>query len=103
LRIWQTYGKNLSSVELSLRASAVEVAKYWPLRERFWLDQLSDMHGKDIVFVCGDAHIETFRELLKKTNIESTVEARHIGVTTYDDIRSAEIGLYLKRHPEVFD
>jgi hypothetical protein len=103
LRIWQTHGKNLSSVELSLRASAVEVAKYWPLRERFWLDQLSDMHKKQVIFVCGDAHVETFRELLKNHKIESTVEARHIGVTPYDDTRSAEIGLYLKSHPEVFD
>ena len=40
----------LSNAEVNNRGFAVEVAKYWPLREQFWLDQLSDARDDDIIF-----------------------------------------------------
>jgi hypothetical protein len=99
--IWLTSGSNLSYDERSLRAEAIEMAKYWPRREQFWLAQLSDVCARDVVFVCGNAHIESFRELLGKHNIDSTVEHRHIGVTSSDDKRFAETKAYIAAHPDV--
>ena len=53
--------ETLSNEEINLRAYATEVAKHWPKREGFWIDRLKDVHGKTVVFVCGDAHIDGFR------------------------------------------
>ena len=83
------------------RGFATEVVKYWPLREQFWLDQLHDVVGKDVVFVCGDAHLERFAELSKKHGISSTVVSRHIGLSPFDDEWWNRIQAYVKAHPEV--
>lgn len=83
------------------RGFATEVVKYWPLRERYWLDQLHDVLNKDIVFVCGDAHLESFGELLKKNGTPSTVVVRHIGLTEADDEWWLRIQAYIKAHPEL--
>jgi hypothetical protein len=88
--------------EAKLRGSAIEVAKYWPRREQFWLDRLSDVVTKDVVFVCGDAHVERFQELLQKNGINSDVVGRHFGVTPYDDQKWADTKAYLAKHPELF-
>src|SRR5260370_20334070 len=35
-----TSDRSLSNAEINDRGFAIEVAKYWPIREKFWLDQL---------------------------------------------------------------
>ena len=87
--------------EAIIRGSAIETAKHWPNRERFWLDLLSDVMTKEVIFVCGDAHVERFQELLKKNEIDSDVPGRHFGVTERDDQRWAEVKAYLTKHPEL--
>src|SRR5215813_7512570 len=44
-------GNGLSNAEINNRGFATEVAKYWPLRERYWLDQLGDVLDKEVIFV----------------------------------------------------
>jgi hypothetical protein len=95
--------ENLSNAEVNDRGFAIEVAKYWPVREKFWLDQLDDVKHRDLVFVCGDAHIDSFRELLKRNHIDSTVVAQHVGVTPSDDDWWNRTRKYLEVHPELRD
>ena len=66
------------------------------------MDQLGDVLDRDIIFVCGDVHIETFRELLKKKKIDSRVLSRHIGVTQRDDEFWNQVLAYLKAHPALY-
>jgi hypothetical protein len=40
---------------------ALEINKEWPIREKYWLDQLEPAIKNEIIFVCGDGHIETLR------------------------------------------
>jgi len=87
--------------EAIIRGSAIETAKHWPNRERFWLDQLADVTTKEVIFVCGDAHVERLQELLKKDGIASDVPGRHFGVTEHDDQRWAEVKAYFAKHPEL--
>lgn len=54
----------LSSAEISDRGFAIEVLRYWPLRERFWLDSIADAKKREVVFICGDANIVSFQNLL---------------------------------------
>jgi len=94
---------HLSNAEINHRAYSIEVGKYWPLREKFWLEQLEDTRDKDVVFVCGDAHIESFQALLKQAGIESTVQKRHIGLTEYDDKFIDAVRTCLRENPELLN
>lgn len=93
--------ERLSDVEVSDRAFAVEVAKYWPLREQYWLDQLSDVLDKDVIFVCGDSHVESFTALLVERSIDFSVVARRVGATRSDDDWWNRVKSYLASHPEL--
>lgn len=95
--------KNLSNDEINDLAFAIEVARFWPLREDFWLSQLEDVKNQDLVFVCGEAHIDSFMELLSGSRIDSSVVARGIGVTKRDDEWWNRIVSYLAMHPELYD
>jgi hypothetical protein len=90
-----------SDEEIESRAFAIEVAKYWPLREKFWMDQLADFLDKDVIFVCGDAHVEGFGDLLKPNRIDSKVVARRIGVDQSDDAFWGRVKAYLEAHPDL--
>jgi hypothetical protein len=92
----------LSSEEINLRAFGTEVHKHWPARERFWLDKLGEVKGKVVVFVCGDGHIDSFKSLLAKHGIDSTVIKRAIGLTNHDVEYSEKVQLYIKEHPDKF-
>jgi len=92
---------SLPDQEAIIRGCAIETAKHWPNREKFWLDQLADVMTKEVIFVCGDAHVERFQELLKKNGIASDVPGRHFGVTEHDDQRWAEVKAYVVAHPEL--
>lgn len=101
LQIAMNNEEGLSNEQINSRGFAIEVARYWPLREQYWLDQLCDVVEKDVVFVCGDAHVESFRELLAKNSIDSTVTARRIGVIESDDVWWQDVNAYLESHPEL--
>jgi hypothetical protein len=93
--------ENYSQQEAQDRAIAIEMAKWWPIRERYWLSQLKDVAQTDVLFVVGDAHVDTLKELLSESGIGSSVIARNLG-TTARDVDLYERGKrYLEGHPEV--
>src|SRR5205807_1472182 len=51
LQIALNNNEGLSNAEVNNRGFAIEIAKYWPLREQFWLDRLSDIKNRDLLFV----------------------------------------------------
>ena len=55
------------------------------------------------MFVCGDAHVDSFRELLEENDIDSTPAAQHIGVTPSDDDWWNRVKKYIDAHPELQD
>jgi hypothetical protein len=94
-------GWGMSSDEIHLRARATEMGRYFPVRERFWLDQLGERWKRDGVFICGNAHIEGFTELLKARGIPFRIVERGIGVTPEEKEDWERIVEYLKAHPEL--
>lgn len=53
------------SLRKKVTRRAREIVKsYWLLREQYWYEQIRDVIGHNIVFVCGHEHIDRFRDLL---------------------------------------
>jgi hypothetical protein len=65
----------------ALLSSVLEIAKDFPLRENYWLRELRDFRQEDVVFICGDSHVETFAERLGKEKISYKIVKRRIGMT----------------------
>jgi hypothetical protein len=82
------------------RAGAIEIALYLPMRERRWLECLADVLAENVVFVCGQAHIESFARLLQSYGVDFTVVAERIGVNAEDDRLVALARAYLAAHPD---
>ncbi|MGH9436025.1 MAG: hypothetical protein ACRD06_08505 [Terriglobia bacterium] len=93
--------EGLSADEIDVKSYAVQIACYFPVREEFWLKQLGDISRKDVIFVCGENHVESFRELLERAGIPSEILQRGIGVMDGDDGGYGEAKEYLKNHPEI--
>jgi len=86
-------------------ACAIEIGRYFPIRERFWLNCLNvkQCRSNEVIFVCGALHIEShsFTKLLEENAIPYTVVERYIGVAQDEPYYLALE--YLKKHPEVLD
>jgi AbiU2 len=66
-----------------------ESQRYWPVREGFWLDQIRDVLGENLLFICGSSHVESFKALLDKTHGKVVILHRHWNVESkLDDILS---------------
>ena len=72
-------GRLLNDAEL--RRLDEEKEKYWPIRERFWLDRIRNALGQVVLFICGDSHVDSFRRLLQSEGVEVKVLSRHWGGT----------------------
>ena len=94
-------GWNLSAVDLDAKAGAIEIVRYFPLREQYWLERLTDQKHSETAFVCGNAHIESFTDLLTKNGIPSRVVKRGIAVNQEDGYRTEIALAYLEKHPEL--
>jgi type I site-specific restriction endonuclease len=95
---------NISNDEARRKSWALDIGKYFEVRERFWLDKIADLKDKTVVFGCGDAHIDTFSKQLKAKSWDVHVAARSVGGITDEDQRNIAEGLqYLKEHPEILD
>lgn len=92
--------ESLSNDELECKARAVEIARYFPVRERSWLERLKDCRSAVCIFVCGDVHLRSFGSLLTTEGIPFEVKERGIGVNEEDRpyYRALE---YLEAHPEI--
>jgi hypothetical protein len=91
----------LSPMDLDAKAGAIEIACFFPVREKFWLNRLNGFYEKDVVFVCGDFHIDGFAKLLANSGIPHAIIQRAIG-TNEEDTRRMRIAVkYLTQHPEI--
>jgi hypothetical protein len=89
-------------ISTSVQGIAHLILCHYPKREEFWLQKLQDSLNKDILFICGWGHIESFKELLARNGISYSVLAKRIGaspseIRLHDDARS-----YIKDNPAEF-
>lgn len=73
------YGESSFVSALCLPAELRHLRDWVP--QQYWLDHLKPFAGKEIIFVCGDSHIESFAGFLGSQGIPSTVVKREIGMT----------------------
>ena len=45
-------------------------AQYHPIREKFWLTTLASHKGENVVFICGNDHVNSFAAILTKNGWE---------------------------------
>ena len=50
-----------------------EMEKSFLARETFWFEKINDCFGKNILFVCGPEHIESFLLLLNSRQYKVTI------------------------------
>jgi len=53
--------------------TALEVKKFWPVRERFWLHKLKERLNENILFLCGHEHVSGFSTLLREEGVSASV------------------------------
>jgi hypothetical protein len=90
---------DLSNRDLEVRATAIEIAREFPKREEFWLASLQSHDVSRAVFVCGDAHVEGFRQRLANCGWQSEVLVRGFGMKEYDRQLLSEAQLLLSTEP----
>jgi hypothetical protein len=56
------------------------IAHQHPIRERLWFEQIKKHLGSEILFVCGDLHLYTFRRFLREKGAHCRIAERGIGV-----------------------
>lgn len=56
-----------------------EEKKYWDKREQFWFHKIKDKLHERIIFICGDAHLESFRSLLNNGGYEVKILSKNWG------------------------
>lgn len=95
--------QGLSNHEIHLKARAIELGRYFPIRERFWLERLHGCRESDAIFVCGNAHIKTFTALLDAEGIQYRIVVHGIGVTAQENEDWHQIKEYLNAHPQLIN
>jgi hypothetical protein len=85
---------NMHSEPASKQIMAHMIAHQHPIRERIWLEKIQGHLNGDMLFVCGDIHLYTFRRFLRKHGIRCRVAKRKIGVdsscfTEYEGLKLA--------------
>jgi hypothetical protein len=93
--------QGLSNDEIHLKGRAIELGRYFPIRERFWLNRLDGCSQHDAVFICGNAHIEGFASLLDGNDVPYRIVERSIGVTRQEAEDFHRVVEYLAAHPEL--
>jgi hypothetical protein len=101
---WEMQISRLSTREppsdRALLAAALEVVKDFPLRENYWLQHLKDVLQQEVVFVCGDYHVDTFGSRLKNNGIRSRILKRQIGMPAELIEESERIKAYIERNSQ---
>lgn len=55
------------------RETSLEVKKFWPVREHFWLNKLKGQLDENILFLCGHEHVRGFSDLLREEGVSAVV------------------------------
>jgi hypothetical protein len=92
--------KALSCYDVKVRAKAIEIAREFRKREEYWLDSIKTKDISTTVFVCGDAHVCSFRGLLLERGISSDVFSREIGVNEEMRKLIADAREYIRDNPD---
>ncbi len=66
-------------------ASAHKIAHQFPIRERFWLTELSRTAPANVLLICGDLHFTTFTNLLAAGGIPYSILAERVGIDIAND------------------
>ena len=56
------------------------IAHHHPKRERIWFEKIEEHRDSEMLFVCGDIHLYTFRRFLRAKGIHCRIAKRKIGV-----------------------
>jgi len=86
---------------LSDFAGAIEIGRYFPIREEIWLDKIKNLKEEKLVFVCGDVHVESFKARLEGSGFEVQVASRGLGCNEEEINRYSRARQYLFEHPEL--
>jgi hypothetical protein len=100
LQLFMSDQEGLSNDEIFCKARAIEIGRYFPIRERFWLERLEGCRNANAIFICGDLHIESFGRILDSAGIAYRVAERGIGATE-EDARFNQALAYLAERPEL--
>jgi len=92
--------KALSCYDVKVRAKAIEIAREFRKREEYWLDSIRTKDISTTVFVCGDAHVCSFRKLLMERGISCEVHARGIGMDAASETLISDARDYLRDNPD---
>jgi hypothetical protein len=90
-----------SASEIEIRAEAIEVAREYGKREEFWIKSIVGENTTTTIFICGDAHIDKFRERLLDRWIPSEVIARELGMTEEQRNTFAKVKCILAGNPSI--
>jgi|SRR5580700_1775423 hypothetical protein len=86
--------------DMELLGAALEVLKDFPLRENYWLRRLEHVLLHELVFVCGDYHVDTFGNRLRENGIQSQVVERQIGMPAELIERTERIKAYIQHNSQ---
>lgn len=86
--------------DIAVRAHAIQIAREFRKREEFWLDSIKTRDLSTTLFVCGDAHVCSFRKLLLDRGIPSEVHSRGIGMDEKLRRLMADARDYLRDNPD---
>ena len=61
-------------------ANAHKFSHQFPIREKFWLQQINKTGADNILLICGDLHLQSFTTILIAVGIPYSIIAEKIGV-----------------------
>lgn len=90
---------DLSNRNVEVRATAIEMAREFPKREEFWLASMQSHDVSRTIFICGEAHVEGFTQMLANRGWKSEILVRGLGMKQYDHQLLSEARLLLSYEP----
>jgi len=85
--------------DIEVRAHAIQIAREFRKREEFWLNSIKTKDLSTTLFICGDAHVCSFRKLLFDRGIPSEEHSRGIGMNEKLRKLIADARDYLRDNP----
>jgi hypothetical protein len=73
--------RDVPSNQQRVAAMALQIAVFFPIREKFWIEMLQNYLELDVIVVLGENHIESFGRRLQALGDPVKVLYRQIGVT----------------------